>query len=330
MNTEHTLAQHKGLLYAKRVLSNGCPAEIDLNDPNAHKPGEGILWLHMCAIDQDTRLFLNNATDLDEIVINALLASETRPRILIRKQGCMVNLRAMNLNENQNPEDMISLSLWIDEKRIITTRQRDILAIEDIKNALDQGQGPKNTGEFLTMITNRVYARMDPFIEDLDDRTSEIEEMLALRESTDVCEKTRLIRLRTAVFRRYIMPQKVALEELIKARFSWLTEANIQCLIENHDRVMRYIETLNDIRDRAQIINDEIDKLNDARLNSTAYMFSVVATIFLPLSFLTGLMGINIGGMPGVDHTEAFWIFTLLCFIIALLQILIFKKIKWF
>lgn len=122
----------------------------------------------------------------------------------------------------------------------------------------------------------------------------------------------------------------MALEGLIKANFSWLSEENIEHLIESHDRVTRYVETLNDIRDRSQIINDEIDKFNNAKLNSTAYMFSVVATIFLPLSFLTGLMGINIGGMPGVDRSEAFWIFTILCIIIAVLQIVIFKKIKWF
>lgn len=54
--------------------------------------------------------------------------------------------------------------------------------------------------------------------------------------------------------------------------------------------------------DRAQIINEEIDKLNSAKLNSMTYMFSVAATIFLPLTFLTGLLGINIGGMPGVDR----------------------------
>ena len=325
-----TLANHAGLLYAKRIYPDGCPVDLDFDDSNAHKSASGILWLHMCAVHQDTREFLNNETSLDELVINALLAAETRPRILIRKEGCMVTLRAMNLNENKDPEDMISLSIWIDSNRIITTRQRDILAIEDIKSAIEQGKGPRTTGEFLTMITNRVYDRMEPYIEDLEDRTSRIEELLALHDVDGVCENTRLIRLRTAIFRRYIMPQKMALEGLIKAKFSWLSEENIEHLVESHDRVTRYVETLNDIRDRAQIINDEIDKLNDAKLNSTAYMFSVVATIFLPLSFLTGLMGINIGGMPGIDRSEAFWIFTILCVIIAGLQILIFKKIKWF
>ena len=330
MKKEGTLADHKGLLYAKRVSPDGCQIDLDLDNPTAHKSGNGILWLHMCAIHPDTREFLDHEMGLDHLVIDALLAAETRPRILIRKEGYMVIVRAMNLHKNENPEEMISLRIWIDGDRIITTRRRDIMAIEDIINFIEEDKGPKTSGEFLTMITNRVYSRMEPFIDDLDDRVARVEESLALPDVGEVSEDTGIIRLRTAIFRRYIVPQKVVLEVLIKGHISWLSEENIEHLVESHDRVTRYIETLNDIRDRAQIINDEIDKLNNVKLNATTYMFSVAATIFLPLSFLTGLMGINIGGMPGIDTTEAFWIFTIVCIIIVAFQVMIFKKLKWF
>lgn len=314
----------------KGISHEGCQINLELEDSEAFKSYNGILWLHMCAIHPDTREYLNNESGLDELVINALLAEETRPRILVRKEGVMVILRAMNMHNKETPEDMISLRMWIESKRVITTRRRDILAIEDVKRAIEQDKGPKTSGEFLTMITNRVYARMEKHIENLEDCVSRVEEFVALRNIDDVTENIGQIRIRTATFRRYITPQKKVLEELIKAKFSWLSEENIKHLVESHDRVTRYIETLNDIRDRAQIINDEIDKFNDAKLNSMTYMFSVAATIFLPLSFLTGLMGINIGGMPGIDRTEAFWIFTILCIIIAALQIIIFRKLKWF
>ncbi len=330
MKKINSLAKHEGLLYAKKISPEGCQIDLDLKDPNALKSGSGILWLHMCAIHADTREYLNHETELDEIIVNALLAEETRPRILVRKEGLMVIVRAMNLHKNESPEDMISLRMWIDRERIITTRRRDILAIEDVKSAIEQDRGPKSTGEFLTMITNRVYARMESHIDDLEDCVSRVEEYLAQRKVDDVSENIGLIRIRTAIFTRYIVPQRNVLEGLIKAKCTWLSEKNIEHLVESHDQVTRYVEILNDIRDRAQIINDEIDKLRSAKLNSMTYMFSVAATIFLPLTFLTGLLGINIGGMPGVDRTEAFWVFTILCIIIAALQIIIFKKLKWF
>jgi zinc transporter len=55
----------------------------------------------------------------------------------------------------------------------------------------------------------------------------------------------------------------------------------------------------------------------------------MVAGIFLPLTFLTGLLGINVGGMPGVNDATAFWIVVVLCVIVLVLTLLLFRKWKW-
>jgi len=60
------------------------------------------------------------------------------------------------------------------------------------------------------------------------------------------------------------------------------------------------------------------------------YLLSVIAAIFLPLGFLTGLLGVNIGRIPGVDNTYAFGFFCIILFVIVMIQIFIFKKNKWF
>jgi zinc transporter len=56
----------------------------------------------------------------------------------------------------------------------------------------------------------------------------------------------------------------------------------------------------------------------------------VIAAIFLPLGFLTGLLGINLGGMPGAENPDAFWVFSGLLVAVVSLQIWIFKKLDWF
>ncbi len=60
------------------------------------------------------------------------------------------------------------------------------------------------------------------------------------------------------------------------------------------------------------------------------YVLSVIAAIFLPLGFLTGLLGINVGGIPGADNPEAFWLFGAGLFCLVLIEVFIFKKLKWF
>lgn len=171
---------------------------------------------------------------------------------------------------------------------------------------------------------------MEPFFVDLEDRISRAEELLASGRHDEITDDAALVRKRTAIFSRYVTPQKVLLETLLKAEFDWFSEENREHLVESLDRVTRYVEELQELRERSQILSDELNSAHGRRLNDITYIFSVAATIFLPLSFLTGLMGINVGGMPGVDSGDAFWAFSGLCVLIVAVQVFVFKKWKWF
>ena len=323
-----TLPDHESLLYSASITPSGIGATADayLNNPST----DNILWLHLCAINPKTRQWLETETDIDQSMVEAMLAEDTRPRALIRDDEMLVNIRGMNLLDPDNQESMISIRMWFKDNVVITTRRRDILAIEDVKCFIEEGNGPKSIGNFLTMVTERLYARMGSHIENLDDCVSMVEEKVAIDPEADVARDIATIRRRNAEFRRHIIPQKLVLEHLIKSNVGWLAEESIESIIESHDKVTRYTEDLNDIRDRVQILNEEIWQLQAKQLNKTAFMFSVAATIFLPLSFFTGLMGINVGGMPGLDNVAGFWIVVVICVLIFIALIIMFRKRHWF
>lgn len=322
---------HGGLLHAVKIADSGEVSELGTADAGALACQNGeILWLHMCATHPETRTFLAQNTELDEIVIANLLAEETRPRVLVKGQTMLAILRAMNLAEGEDPEDMISLRIWMDDRHIITTRLRDTRSIEDMKAMIAEGRPPGSVGQFLTMITDRVYARMEPFIEKQDDTVSAMEEELARNDVDTVSDRLSEVRLQNAIYRRFIAPQKLVLEGMLASELAWLNDEDRAHVAESLNRVTRYVETLNDVRDRLAIINDETARRHDKALNSTTYIFTAAATIFLPLSFITGLLGVNIGGIPGVQYGLAFWILIAICLVIAALQVAYFWKKGWF
>ena len=59
------------------------------------------------------------------------------------------------------------------------------------------------------------------------------------------------------------------------------------------------------------------------------YIMAIISAIFLPLTFLTGLLGINVGGIPGAENENAFYIFTIILLFVVAFQFYIFKKSKW-
>ena len=99
---------------------------------------------------------------------------------------------------------------------------------------------------------------------------------------------------------------------------------------EVSDRLIRNIEDLDAVRERAAVTQEELlSRLSD-QMNTRMYVLSVVAAIFLPLGFLTGLLGINVGGIPGTENPWAFLIFLLFIIVIFVGQMLWFRSKKWF
>ena len=114
------------------------------------------------------------------------------------------------------------------------------------------------------------------------------------------------------------------------ADIKWLDESHKRHLQEAYNHVTRYVEDLDAIRERAHIVKDELANMLADKLNRNMYVLSVIAAIFLPLGFLTGLLGINVGGIPGAENTSAFVIFCTILAIIVIAQIIVFKRFKWF
>lgn len=288
-----------------------------------------LAWVHLDAAHDDTEAWLNAHLDyLDPVIVDALLADETRPRYEDIGKGALIILRGVNLNENADPEDMVSLRLWVDEHRIISLRRRPLKAVEDMEATLLAGTGPRNAGEFLAQLCTLIVDRMEPTLESLDDTIDQLETDVV--EKPDATLRRNIIDLRTGtiMLKRYISPQRDAFARMRGSEQAWLAAVR-RPLQECYDRTTRFVESLDAVRERAQIVQDELTNSLSDRLNRNMYVLSVVAAIFLPLGFLTGLLGINVGGMPGAENPNAFAITCALLTVIVALQILLFRKMRW-
>ena len=289
-----------------------------------------ILWVHFDYSSKEAIDWITNKSKIESIAIDALLTEETRPRTTILNDAVLIALRGVNLNPNSKPEDMVSLRLYVSQKLIISTRRRDLLSIAEIVDTLKKGVGPKTSSEFLTDLTYRVTARMEDVIDQIEERTDFLEENF-LSESVDAKFRNEILAIRreTIILRRYLFPQKEALNKLYNERITWINEYEKIEIRETNDQLIRYIEELDTIRDKVSLIQEELSNTLSDQMNKKMYILSIISAIFLPLTFLTGLLGINIGGIPGANNENAFLVFSLLLVIVVTIQFIIFKKKKW-
>ncbi len=299
-----------------------------LENPAAKKEGS-FYWYHLDVLNEQAVEWLKNKSGLSDIVIRELISEETRPRVLKDEDGILLNLRGLNLNPDSDEEDMVSLHMWIEPGRIITTRSEKVYTIDDIKESYSQNKGPKSIAEFLITVIDGVIGRISNYIYDIEEKIDEMEEEVLVLDRSKLRTLLSEKRREAVIIRRYIVPQRESMANLYKEKIDWLDEENKEYIYEFANRSIRQIEELDSIRDRAALIQEEVNnKIND-QMNRTMYILSIVGSIFLPLGFLTGLFGINIGGMPGTDSSSAFWIFSLIMLLIIAVEYWLFKKNDW-
>lgn len=292
---------------------------------------ERLAWMHLDATHPQTREWLEQEIDyLDPLILDALLADGTRPRMIEFEGGLLLILKAVNFNADSDPEDMVSMRLWIDPHRIISLERRPVKVIRDFEELILKGLGPKSASDFLVQLCSLLFERMDPVLAELDEAMDDIEEEALEDPSTDERQIVVEIRKQAIIFKRYIYPQRDVILSLCNSKLEWISELNKRHLRESYDCVLRYVESLDEIRERAQIVKDELSNALSERLNKNTYFLSVIAAIFLPLGFLTGLWGANIEGIPGAQHPHAFWLFSASLFFIVAFQVFLFKRFKWF
>ncbi len=288
-----------------------------------------ILWVHFDYLSKEANEWITYKSGIEDVAIDALLTEETRPRTTILNDSLLIALRGVNLNPNSKPEDMISIRLYISPTLIISTRRRNLLTVTELIDNLKRGIGPKSSSEFLVELTYRITDRMDNIIDQIQDRTDFLEENLLETADSKFRNEILSIRRETIILKRYLSPQKEALNKLYNDKITWINEYQKIEIRETNDQLMRHIEELDTIRDKVTLIQEELANRLSEQLNKKMYILSIISAIFLPLSFLTGLLGINIGGIPGAENENAFYIFSLILVFIISVQLTIFKKKRW-
>ena len=307
----------------------GGAVELSYEELNSVDRSEKILWVHFDYSSLEAADWITNKSGIDSIAIDALLTEETRPRTTILDDSLLIALRGVNLNPNSKPEDMVSIRLYISTDLIISTRKRDILSVVEIIDILKKGVGPKSSSEFLIELTYRIIERMEDIIDNIEDRADQLEENIINSSDLKYRNEILAIRRESIVLRRYLFPQKEAMNKLYHDKITWINEYERIELREINDQLIRHIEELDTIKDKVTLIQEELSNMLSDQMNKKMYMLSIISAIFLPLTFLTGLLGINIDGIPGAKNENAFLIFCVMLIVVVSIQYVIFKKKKW-
>jgi zinc transporter len=178
------------------------------------------------------------------------------------------------------------------------------------------------------MVVERLTARIETMVGGIEEQIDSIEDRLVDSDVRKLQPALSALRRQAAAIRRYLAPQRDALNRLFGEN-RLLSREESEALREQSDRTTRYLEELDLARERAVVAQEELmNRLAHAQ-NSRLYILSIVAAIFLPLSFVTGLLGMNVAGLPGTQDPAAFTIAVVAMITVGGALVAVFKWKHW-
>ena len=307
-----------GILWALELDGEGGGRALsweELRERGEAKP----TWLHLEAAPPEVRAWLLSTKILDAAALETFFSEETRPRCTRNSDALLLFVRGVNLTPGKDPDDMISLRIALQGGRLLVSyRQERMATTYAIRDRLEAGKGPRSVNELFVSLLLELTQRIQPVLENLDDLADALEAELEAGEPRRARDDLANLRQQTIALRRYLAPQRVALGALLADPPPWLGPQGLARVREVTDATLRYVEDLEALRERTAVIHDEISTRAADQLNQRMYALAMVSLVFLPLGLLTGLLGINVGGMPGAENSGAFWVVCGMLLVISL------------
>lgn len=287
-----------------------------------------FVWVHLDATDAEAVAWLSDGAGLPDAIVNALTATETRPRYEPIGDGALVNLRGPAAAGHATSDSLASIRLWIERGRVISVTRHTLCALPPIVAMMKAGK-LTDPGDLISALATQITEELDPEVAGLGDTLDDCELMLDGRQAFTLRRTITRARAAAIGYRRFVVPQRQALEKLAALDCDWFDERDRLHLAEAADRFARMGEELESVRERAALMHEQITDLRAEIIETRALLISVVALVFLPLTFFTGLLGMNVP-IPYQDKQWTFYAVVAICLALAISVTVYFMRRRWF
>ena len=288
-----------------------------------------LIWIHLTSNDEQAQSWLGETAGLPDYVVDVLTTTESRPRCDALGEGAFLNLRGRSNEEMTASDPLASVRIYAIAGRVFSVTRRTLTAVDDVVKSVEGGT-IADPGDLIAEFASAITEELDPEVGELGDQLDDCEADLDADKVFELRRKVTKVRSTAIGYRRFVQPQRAALEKLAALPCDWLHDDDRLHLSSAADRAARMAEELEAIRERSALMHEALTDLRAEQIDSRGLLISIVALIFLPLTFLTGLYGMNVEGLPFAKEPWAFDLIGGVCIAITMGIIGYFSAKRWF
>jgi zinc transporter len=284
----------RGLIWGYR-LDGLEPLSLD----HSHELHEGPLWYHFNVADGRARKWLTEEADLPSQALAVMLDPHPRVRMQMLPQGLVGILADLHHDFRGDPEGFGELRFFVDERRVISARRHPLKTVDDLHRNLQREHTQRSPAEWVEALVSLLTHNFGESVRELIDRVDTLEDEIVGGKSTQEQRSTLAgIRRLLVRFRRHVNSNKQALQRL---RVDGHDKHHAQTNRQSIEQLEGVSQDLDLVHERVRLLQEEVAGLLAEATNRNLYVLSIVTTALLPATLITGIWGMNVGGLPWQD-----------------------------
>jgi zinc transporter len=269
-------------------------------------PGN-VVWLHFNASHAGVRRWLAESSNVPAVARTVLEDREMRHRLENVEDGLLVVINDLMYNDAVDPGEVATLWAYVTPRSLITARFHPLrgtdLLRSEVRAGLRVGSGIELLGRLLDLQVESIEELIGRLNDDLDHAEDEV-----LRDQVGgQREALNRIRRLCVHLRRHFRPQRAAIQKLATRPPAWLADSEPERLRGIADDLGYAIDEAEHQQERAKILLEELASREAESTGRNLYVLTIYTVVFMPMTLISGIFGMNVAGLPGIEGAGSFW-----------------------
>ncbi|HYQ02614.1 MAG TPA: CorA family divalent cation transporter [Polyangiaceae bacterium] len=297
-------AETDALICAFRLSPNGALGleALDLA-PSVEQP----LWFHFNVLDNRARRYLEKIPDLEEEGRDLLLGSEARIQARMLDDGFAVNLGDLHHDFTLDPEAFGTIRVYVTKRVIVTCRRQRVRSVDRVRREVDSTRDDRSPLDVFALLLDEIVEGFVTLATDIGERVENLQDRILAGHASEQSADLAQIRHVVARFRRHVLANRTMLQPLLRRITATADEAQREQFHAVLERLEATAQDMDLIMERSRLLQEEIASRLGEATNRNLYLLSVVTTALLPITLITGVFGMNVGGLPFLESKHGFF-----------------------
>jgi magnesium transporter len=297
------------------------------------KEKDSITWINIDGIhNTDIIENIGKYFDLHPLVMEDIGNTTQRPKVEDFENYVFVVLKMLYFNDNNEEIEVEQVSLILGENFVISFQEKEGDVFDLVRERIEKGKGRIRKMESDYLLYSLIDAVVDNYfsvLEKMGDRIEELEEDIVERTAPESLHKIHKSKKDMILLRRSVWPLREVVNSLAREKTALISENILIYLRDVYDHTIQVIDTVENFRDMLSGLHDTYLSSLSNKMNEIMKVLTMFASIFIPLTFIAGIYGMNFSFMPELNWRWGYFAVWGVILFVGGATLFYFKRKKW-